>query len=443
VSAIEKEKVVLKRVGLIVASCALLRAATASGEFVAGADLSHLAFMESKGIAYREAGVAGNAAEILRERGINCARLRLFTSSAAQAQADPYNYTNNLAYNLPLAVRIKAAGLQLLLDFHYSDTWADPSHQAKPSAWTSLSFADLKTQMRLYNSNCIQAFRTAGAMPDYVQVGNEITQGMLWPDGLVGGTNDTWAQWSKLAQLMTNAIQGVRDASGTNMPKIIVHIDRGGDWGGTQWFFDKLTQQSVPFDIIGESYYPFWHGSLSNLNFCVTNAARRFNKPVIIAETAFPWTNSYWTTNVLGLPPTTNGQVQFVVALASALQLDPAGPVMGIFWWGPEYQRVKSVNTAGFHTTSFFDASGNVLPSASVFGQLSEPVRLSANLTGDTLALAWPLAGAGLALNSSTSLMETAQWVTVTNTVQYSGAAFRVALPLSTNPKRFYRLEAD
>jgi hypothetical protein len=116
---------------------------------------------------------------------------------------------------------------------------------------------------------------------------------------------------------------------------------------------------------------------------------------------------------------------------------------MGIFWWGAEYQRVKSVNTAGFHTTSFFDASGNVLPSASVFGQLSAPVRLSANLAGDTLALSWPLGGAGLALTSSTSLLETAQWLPVTNTVQYSGAAFRVALPLSAHPKRFYRLETD
>ena len=109
----------------------------------------------------------------------------MFTSSAAQAQADPYNYTNNLDYTLPLALRVKNAGLRWMLDFHYSDTWADPGHQAKPTAWTNLTSTQLNQQMRQYNSNCIAAFKAAGAMPDYVQVGNEITGGFLWPDGQV------------------------------------------------------------------------------------------------------------------------------------------------------------------------------------------------------------------------------------------------------------------
>jgi len=280
-------------------------------------------------------------------------------------------------------------------------------------------------------------------MPDYVQVGNEITQGMLWPDGHVGGTNDNWTQWSKLAQLMTNAIQGIRDASGTNLPKIIVHIDRGGDWGGTQWFFDNLTQQGVPFDLIGESYYPFWHGSWNNLNLTVSNATARYGKPVIIAETAFPWTNSYFSSNIFGLPPNTNGQAQFVMALANTLKVNPGGPVAGIFWWAAEFQRVRNVNTAGFHTTSFFDAAGNVVPAAAVFGQLAAPVRLSANRAGATLAVSWPLSGAGMSLTWSTNLQQSTGWQPVTNAVQSNGPAFMVVLPLSTRPKQYYRLEAD
>jgi arabinogalactan endo-1,4-beta-galactosidase len=279
-------------------------------------------------------------------------------------------------------------------------------------------------------------------MPDYVQIGNEITGGMLWPDGAVGGTNDTTAQWSKLAQLMTNAVQGIRDVADTNMPKIIVHIDRGGDWDTTKWFFDKLSQRGVAFDIIGESYYPFWHGPISNLNFCLSNAATRYGRPVIVAETAFPWTNSYWTTNIVDLPGTTNGQVQYVVALAETLALNPSSSVAGIFWWGTEYQKVRNVNTAGFQTTSFFDASGNVLPVAAAFGQLVAPVRMSAAKSGAQCQLSWPLSGAGMMLTTTTSITSST-WLPVTNAVQNSGTAYNVSLPIESNQNQFYRLEAD
>src|SRR5512137_2156022 len=150
-------------------------------EFLAGADMSHVAFFEQRGIVYRSGAQVQDALGILKNRGLNCVRLRLFTSSAAQAQADPYNQINNLDYTMPLAVRVKTAGLKFLLDFHYSDTWADPAHQAKPSAWAGLAFPQLAAQMRAYNSNSIASFQAAGAMPDYVQVGNEVTAGMLWP----------------------------------------------------------------------------------------------------------------------------------------------------------------------------------------------------------------------------------------------------------------------
>ncbi len=155
-------------------------------------------------------------------------RLRLFTSSPAQAQADLYNYTNNLDYTLPLALRVKNAGLQFMLDFHYSDTWADPGHQAKPAAWANLTFSQLVAQLRQYSSNCVATFKAAGVTPDYVQVGNEITSGLLWPDGQVRGACDTSSQWSKLGQLLASAITGIREAAAAGAPKIVIHIDRGG-----------------------------------------------------------------------------------------------------------------------------------------------------------------------------------------------------------------------
>jgi arabinogalactan endo-1,4-beta-galactosidase len=422
--------------GLILASSGLARSATG---FVAGADCSHLAFFESRGIVYRDGGQLRDGLAILKDQGLSCVRLRLFTSSAAQAQADPYNYINNLDYTLPLAQRVKSAGLQLMLDFHYSDTWADPGQQTKPAAWAGLTFAQLIQQLRQYNSNCIAAFKAAGAMPDYVQVGNEIIGGLLWPDGQVGGAYDTPAQWSKLGQLVTNAIMGIKDAAGSQMPRIVVHVDRGGDWAGTQWFFDHLLQQQVQFDIIGESYYPFWHGSLDNLRNCLTNAATRYRKPLIVAETAFPYA---YSTNIYGIPATTNGQVQYAVALAQVLRGVPGGRVIGAFWWGAEYQFLQGVNLGGCENRSFFGGGSDLLPVAEVFGQLEAPLLLSASLTEGGLRLSWPLSGAGSSLMAATNLA-LPLWLPVTNPVQTPGTVFSTILPRSTGAAGFYRLQAN
>jgi arabinogalactan endo-1,4-beta-galactosidase len=411
---------------------------SAPAEFIAGADFSHAAYFESYGIVYKDNGQVGDAFEILKRHGLTCVRLRLFTSSSAQAQADPYNYINNLDYTVPLAVRVKNAGLQFLLNFHYSDTWADPGHQSKPAAWSGLTFAQLVQQMRSYNSNCIAAFKAAGAMPEYVQIGNEITGGMLWPDGRVPGTNAA-TQWPKLAQLMNAAIQGIQDAAGATMPKLIVHIDRGGDWNTTKWFFDNLIQsQHVQVDIIGESYYPYWHGTLTNLNDCLTNTARRYGKPVVIAETDFPW---IYSTNIFGIPASTNGQVQFVATLAQIVNGVPGGLGGGIFWWGTEYQ-LPNANQAGFGTRSFFDSSANVMPVADAFGQLVAPLVLNASLAGGDLTLTWPLSGAGLSLKSSTDLAAFT-WSPVTNTVQTTGTLFKVVLPQTASQSVFFRLQSN
>jgi arabinogalactan endo-1,4-beta-galactosidase len=421
--------------------CFLAASVSAAQNFIAGADFSDLAFFESNGITYKVNGLTQDGLAILKSNGLTCVRLRLFTSSAAQAQADPYNYINNLDYTVPLAVRVKNAGLQFMLDFHYSDTWADPGHQATPSAWTNLTFTQLVQEMHDYNSNCIATFKGAGAMPDYVQVGNEITSGMLWPDGYVSGNSNT--AWANLGQLMKAAVQGIQDAAGTNMPKIVVHIDRGGDWDTTKWFFDNLNNQSVPFDIIGESYYPFYHGPLTNLDNCLTNAAERYGKPVFIAETAFPWTNTVWSTNIVGFTPSETGQVQYVVALTQIVKCVTNQLGAGIFWWGAEYQHVKGVNLAGYNTTSFFDSQGNVLPAANALGQAAAPILLNASLNGSGLRLQWPLSGAGMTLTTTTNLSSPAVWSNVTNAVQNSNTIFSTMIQPDSNSVRFFRLHSN
>jgi len=407
-------------------------------EFIAGADMSHLKFFEDRGISYRVNGQAQDALLILKQRGINCIRLRLFTSSNAQGEADPYNYINNLEYNLPLAVRVKQAGLKLLLDFHYSDSWADPGKQTKPAAWTNLNFAQLKTQLRNYSSNTVAALAAAGAMPDFVQVGNEITPGLLWNEGRVGGSYDNATQWSQLAQLLTNAIAGVQDAAGAQMPRIIIHLDRGGDWAATQWYFDNLAAQQVPFDIIGQSYYPWWHGSFDSLRTCLHNAAARYGKPIMILETAFPRSNS---TNIFGIPASTNGQVQFVVELAKIVKNVPGGQGAGIFWWGTEYQQLAGYNLAGFDRRSLFGAAGEVLPAAAAFGAMTAPVNISPSLSNNLMILQWPLSGAGMALKSSTNLAQPV-WTNITNAVQDTGTVFSTTVPVNGATSQFFRLQS-
>jgi arabinogalactan endo-1,4-beta-galactosidase len=420
--------------------CAFAVFSAAGGEFIAGADVSHLVFFEDRGIVYRDEGQVEDALTILRRRGLNCARLRLFTSSAEQARANPYNSTNNLDYTLPLALRVKKAGLQFMLDFHYSDSWADPGKQTKPAAWTNLSFAQLERQMYEYNSNTIAAFKAAGATPEYVQVGNEIIQGLLWPDGKVGGSSDTPAQWEKLGILLKAAIQGIRDAAGDPPPRIVIHIDRGGDWAGTQWFFDHLTQQQVTFDVMGQSYYPWWHGNLDALRKCLTNSAARYAKPIVIAETAFPWTTN--GTPLTGIAPGVDGQIRFVIELASIVKNLPGNVGAGIIWWGTEYQSVPGLGLAGFDSRSFFDREGNTLPVASALGQLTAPVQLTAGLTDDALILRWPFSAAGMVLMTATNLTPFAVWQPVPAALQSTGLTFSVALTARTNHSRFYRLES-
>ena len=428
--------------------CAASAPATATN-FLAAADFSGLAFFESNGVTYKDGGQVQDALQILKRHGINCVRLRLWTSSAAQAAADPYNYINNTAYTVPLAVRVKQAGLLFSLDFHYSDTWADPGHQAIPSAWTNLDLPQLVQQMRSYNSNTIAAFAAAGAPPDYVQIGNEITSGMLWPYGEVSGSYNT--SWSQLGQLMIAAVQGIQDATtatGGKMPKIVVHIDRGGDWATTEWFFDNLNYQHVPFDIIGESYYPFFQGSPTNLNNCLTNAAARYGKPIIVAEDAFPFTNacpSSWLSELYGYPPTEAGQVAFIAALAKIVKGVPHQLGFGFFYWGTEYQAVNGVNEAGYNTSSFFDLHGNVLPVADAVGGMGAPLLLNASLPTPSpanLQLQWPFSGAASTLMTSSALTPPVPWSSVTNATQIIGAMFTVNVPVSSNTQ-FFRLQSN
>mgnify|MGYP001452716092 CR=1 FL=1 len=231
--------------------------------YILGADISFVQEREDQGFSFVEDGAAFDVFAILKKHGFNYVRLRLFHNPGAPegyqfafgTRAEPYC---DLAHTIEMAVRAKDAGMGLLLDFHYSDTWADPGAQIKPAAWATLSFEELVEAVYAYTHDSLIALRTAGALPDMVQVGNEITPGMLHPDGHTYDPDN----WDQLAQLLTSGLDAVRDVD----PEIrtMLHLDRGADNATTTWWVDEALERGVSFDVLGESCYTSYHGPIAD-----------------------------------------------------------------------------------------------------------------------------------------------------------------------------------
>ncbi len=219
---------------LLICFCAAARAQS----YAIGADVSFLGNAEQHGVIFKDHGIAKPCLEILKDHGYNWIRLRIFVH--------PTVLPNNLPYTIALAKQAKKLGYKFLLDFHYSDTWADPGKQFIPAAWQRKTHAELVLAVFDYTRDTIGAFRDAGVLPDMVQIGNEVTNGMLWPDGKLP------ENWDHFAELVQAGINGVDAGRGNGVrPKIMIHIDRGGDSVRTKAFFDKLLSYGISFDVIG------------------------------------------------------------------------------------------------------------------------------------------------------------------------------------------------
>ncbi len=333
--------------------------------FYRGADLSFLHMMEKAGAKYYDNGKQENALKIFKNHGLNAVRLRLWYH--------PRGGLNDLANTLIMAKRIKDAGLQFVLDFHYSDIWADPQKQYKPKTWDSLSYPILKDSVFAYTKRVINAFKDENATPDIVQIGNEVTHGMLWPDGEVNGKYNTPQQWDNFTGLLKAGIRGVESAVPSGDTKIMIHIDRGGDPAGSQSFFNQLKKYNVKYDYIGLSYYPWWHGPLDSLKTTTTDLARRFHKPIMVAETAYPWTAKGMSdkgkenpsTLLKAYPATPQGQLGFLKKVFSIVHHIPDHLGIGVLYWEPD---PVPINGHGNWTiNSMFNFKGEALPSISVF----------------------------------------------------------------------------
>lgn len=357
---------------------------------IRGADISFTLQEEARGTRYTGSDTGSDGAQpietILAAAGVNVARLRLWV--------DPPDGYSDLNSVLTLARRAHAAGLQILLDLHYSDFWADPTAQATPAAWKGQSLPQLTGTVRSYTADVVGALNDQGTPPSMVQIGNEVTNGMLWPAGQVyfsGGRQD----WTNFGALLRAGIQGVQDAPGPDGPaRTIVHIQGIDQLESTRYTLDHITGEGVRPDIIGVSYYPFWHGPLSTLAAALNDIAGRYGTDVLVVETSYPWTLSVPQQPELVVdsaadlpeaarfPPTPQGQLDYFTALREVVTAVPDGRGLGFVDWEPGWlpgvdahpggaatgaeAAVDSVGN-GYANLTLFDGTGAALPALAAF----------------------------------------------------------------------------
>jgi len=342
------------------------------GQRFVGGDISMLARYESQKAQYKDKD--GKAIDdlitYLGQQGWNTLRVRLFvdpTKSSDQKQC-----FQNLDYVTTLGQRIKAAGMLFMLDFHYSDTWADPAAQWTPAAWASLSDAQLQTKVYEYTRDCLRQLNRAGASPDFIQTGNEISYGMLWGtqananDGKTNRCFSTSAQtnWDRFFALLRQATRACREEC--PRAQLIIHSERVPRPQVLTDYFDRLRSAAIDYDIIGLSYYSYFHGSLDALETALRQlTAKDYGKPIQIVEMGYPfkWAVGGTTFDYTATYPLTDdGQRQFVADLIARLKKYPQ--VNGLSWWYAEanaYGCNGNLNSGWYNAGLFDNNTGRAL----------------------------------------------------------------------------------
>lgn len=287
--------------------------------FAKGADVGWLSQMEATGYKFYDAdGSQKDCLQLLKDRGINTIRLRVWVNPSN----DKVSGHCSKAETVDMAVRAHNMGMRIMIDFHYSDSWADPGKQNKPAAWASHSFEELKTDVYNHTHDVLSALKTAGVTPEWVQIGNEIPGGMLWPDG-------SSSNFGQLAQLLNKGYEATKAINSSI--KVIVHIDRGNDNALFRWFFDAAKNNGVKYDVIGMSYYPYWIKSdykttIADLENNLKDMASRYGKEVMVVEVGGDYTLVDNTYNML-------------VAVIKAVKNVPNNKGLGVIYWEPEGEK--------------------------------------------------------------------------------------------------------
>jgi arabinogalactan endo-1,4-beta-galactosidase len=355
-------------------------------------DISTLLELERLGAKYYDNGAEDDLLAILRRYNVDTVRIRLW-NHPYDTEGNPYGAgTDDLPTVLEIARRATEAGLGVLLNFQYSDFWADPGKQIKPKAWEGLCVAELEEAVYAFTRDTMQVFRDHQIHLNMVQVGNELTNGLLWPEGRV-------PNYDNIARFVNAGIRGVRAVDGT-VP-IMLHLDNGGNNALYREWFTEFLKRGEDFQIIGLSYYPFWHGTMEMLEENMRDIAVRFGKDLIVVETSMGHTmedyqsyekladherKGYATKPELAAkvayPMTKQGQADFIRDLMACIDRVPEHRGCGFFWWEPAWIPVPGsgwatesslayMNDPGpcgneWANQALFDYEGHVLPALEV-----------------------------------------------------------------------------
>lgn len=373
-----------RHTNILTLSCGLLMllfSFTSHAQKYVGGDISMLPAYERAGATYytHDGQPISNVLSFFKDEGMNAMRVRLFVNPKKQTTNSSATYTwttdDNVCQDFEwvkaLGKRIKDAGLKFMLDIHYSDTWADPGKQWTPEAWASFSDDALATKVYDYTADVLTQLKKAGAEPDFVQTGNEISYGMLW-----GRPNSTLYQcwpsspadnWSRFEKLLKQATKATRETCPD--AKIILHVERvstsqqkdNADYAALTNFYSKMTAADIDYDIIGLSYYPYFHGAMSELEGAISKLESSYpSKEIMVVETGYPyaWAVGGSTYDYSKLYAYSDeGQKEFTDDLIT--MLNKHSKVTGLFWWWPEYN-AKGTSLSGWYNAPLFDSrTGN------------------------------------------------------------------------------------
>lgn len=361
-------------------------------EFIKGMDVSTLIEEVSLGAKYYDEGIEGEALEILKRYGANSLRIRLWNDPYSP-DGKPYGAgTNDFEKLVKLASAGKKLGYSYLLDLHYSDFWADPGKQYTPKAWADCSVEELEQNVYSYTKYLLEKLKELDLVPEMVQVGNEITNGLMWPHG-------KWENVDNISRFISAGIRAVREV--TPESRVMLHLDCGGNNERCREWFDAYVSRGEDFDIIGLSYYPFWHGTIADLTNNMNDLSKRYGKDIIVNEISMGFTMEDYRerekqpveelkgmatkphlAEVVEYPMTKQGQADFMQEVMEKIAQVPEGRGKGFYYWEPAWipvpgcgwaneESLKYINDPGpggneWANQALFDYDGNALPALKV-----------------------------------------------------------------------------
>ena len=361
-------------------------------KFVKGMDLSTLLELERCGARYYDKGQERDILAIMKDYDVDTIRLRLWNDPKSES-GEWYGAGNNdLSETIAIGKKVTEAGFGILLNFHYSDFWADPGKQIKPKAWKDFGMEELEKAVYDFTKESLEKILDEGVNVTMIQVGNELSNGLLWPEGRV-------PNYDNIYRLVSAGLKACREID-SKIP-LMIHLDNGGNNALYREWFDNFTQRGGDFDYIGLSYYPFWHGSLDMLEYNMNDIAERYGKDLIVAEVSMGFTmESYQQYEKLSdeerkgyatkpslvekidYPMTIQGQKDFTEDFLNRVGKVTGNHGKGFFWWEPAWIPVpgsgwatpaslKYMNDPGpcgneWANQALFDYDGNVLPALEV-----------------------------------------------------------------------------